>query len=418
MGVGAEQRPEAIAAALESFLAEHPKTVVREDGTMLFDMRSAKYSLSTEYGRCTLQLWSEERNLVRRVTGVDARGGVLRLTTQRFGQTKPATLEFAGDVERRMPGARETARTRFLVTLQRMLARRFPEETAEGFRTAMDLEKSFGPAYARGMLVQGQQVWAVIAVNAAETQATVDGILTLGVLWLAECRERTSGRRVVRGLRIFVPKGMAALTASRLPWMNGEAAQWKLWEFDERTEDLTERDTDDAGNLNTHLVQATNEDAVRERFAASAAHVMELVPEGAGDLVDQRVRSGAELAFLLHGLEFARVRAGYAGESFARQEEITVGAGANETPLTEANVQELRARVASLFARRRAEGDTRDALFRTQTESWLESMLRGDLSGLIRISMRRTCIRRYRRLRGPIAECSICFQCFRTVGLR
>jgi len=30
--------------------------------------------------------------------------------------------------------------------------------------------------------------------------------------------------------------------------------------------------------------------------------------------VEQHVRSGAEVAFLLHGLEFARVRAGYAGQ--------------------------------------------------------------------------------------------------------
>ncbi len=142
-------------------------------------------------------------------SGLTTAESILRLSTQRFGQTKPATLELAGDIERRIPSSRETARTRFLVVLARMLARLFPEWTPEGFRTAMDLEKSFGPAYARGMLVQGQQAWAVIAVNAAETQTTVDGILTVGVLWLAECRERAAGRRVVRGLRMLVPKGMA-----------------------------------------------------------------------------------------------------------------------------------------------------------------------------------------------------------------
>ena len=43
------------------------------------------------------------------------------------------------------------------------------EWKADGFRTAMDLEKSFGPAYARGSLVHGQDAWAVIAVNAAES---------------------------------------------------------------------------------------------------------------------------------------------------------------------------------------------------------------------------------------------------------
>ncbi len=91
------QSVEQIAAALECFLAEHPKAVVTEEGKVLFDMRAAKYSLATEHGRCTLQLWSEERNVVRRVTAAVERGAVrdrmLRLTTQRFGQTRPGSLE-------------------------------------------------------------------------------------------------------------------------------------------------------------------------------------------------------------------------------------------------------------------------------------------------------------------------------------
>jgi hypothetical protein len=47
----AEETPEAIAAKLEAFLAEHPKAIVMEDGKVLFDMRTAKYSLATEHGR-------------------------------------------------------------------------------------------------------------------------------------------------------------------------------------------------------------------------------------------------------------------------------------------------------------------------------------------------------------------------------
>src|SRR5580693_6555101 len=81
------QTVEQIAAALEEFLAEHAKAVVLEDGKVLFDMREAKYRLATEHGRCTLHLWGEERNLVRRVSGTTMRNGVLRLSTHRFGQT-------------------------------------------------------------------------------------------------------------------------------------------------------------------------------------------------------------------------------------------------------------------------------------------------------------------------------------------
>ena len=386
----AEQTPEQIAAALECFLAEHAKAVVTEEGKVLFDMRAAKYSLTTEHGRCTLQLWSEERNIVRRVTAAVERGALrdrmLRLTTQRFGQTRPGSLEILADKDRRTPSTREATRVRYLRALERVMLRgggsgdAWGEWKAEGFRTAMDLEKSFGPAYARGSLVHGHEAWAVIAVNAEETQATVDGILTLGVLWLAHCRENAGGRRLYRGLRLIVPKGMATLTASRLAWMNRDAAQWELWEFDEKTEEMEQRDAADHGNLTTRLIHAPNEVTARERFAEAAARVMALVPERMRAEVEQRIQSGAEMAFRLHGLEFARVRMGYAGESFNRVQEITFGAGANETPLTEENANDLRELVARLFARREAGGDKRDALYRMQPERWLESELRRDVS--------------------------------------
>ena len=223
----------------------------------------------------------------------------------------------------------------------------------------------------------------MIGVNAEETQATVDGILTLGVLWLAHCRENSGDRRPwrqYRGLRLIVPRGMATLTASRLPWMNADAAQWELWEFDQKTEEMEQRDVADHGNLKTRLIHTANEEAAQERFAESRVRVMELVPEAMRTMVEQRIRSGAEMAFLLHGLEFARVRMGYAGQSFNRVQEITFGAGSNETPLTDENAGELRELVARLFERRSESSDKRDALYRMQPERWLESELRRDIS--------------------------------------
>jgi hypothetical protein len=385
-----EQTVEQIAAALENFLAEHPNAAVVEDGKVLFDMRTAKYSLATEHGRCALQVWSDERNVVRRVSAAIERGAArdrtLRLTTHRFGQTRPGTLQLLADRDRRTPSTREATRLRYLRVLERVMPRARQQEwgdwKADGFRTAMDLEKSFGPAYARGSLVQGQKAWAVIGVNAAESQATVDGILTLGVLWLAHCRENAAGRRLYRGLRLIVPRGMANLTAARLAWMNPDAAQWELWEFDEKTEELEQRDAADHGNVSTRLIQAPNETSARERFAETAARVMQLVPENMRDLVEQRIRSGTEMAFLLHGLEFARVRMGYASESFNRMQEITLGAGANETPLTDKNADELRGLVARLFARRGESGEKRDPLYRMQPERWLESVLRRDVTAI------------------------------------
>lgn len=376
----AEQSPQEIAVALEAFLADHPQAVLIEDGKALFDMRTAKYSLSTEYGRCAVHLWSEERNLVRRVAAARLRRQVLRLITFRFGQTKPQMIDLVADKDLRAPSTREAMRLEYLRRLERVLLRDFPDWTPDAFRTSMDLERSFGPAYARGVLIKGTQAWAVIGVNQDETSATVDGILTLGILWLAHCREHSGGRRLFQGLKVIAPRGMESLTLSRLAWLNAEAAQWELWSFDEDTDELMQRDATDHGNLLTRLVHAPNESAARERFASPAARVLALVPEAMRGAVEQRLRSGSELAFLLHGLEFARIRVGYAAQSFNRELEITFGAGANETRLTRESEGELRELVERLFARRSASGSHRDPLYRAQPERWLESELRRNVA--------------------------------------
>jgi hypothetical protein len=375
-----EQTPEQIAAALEDYLAEYPAAVVMEDGKVLFDMRDAKYSLSTEHRHCTLQLWSAERNLVRRVGATELRHKVLRLRTHRFGQTKPQTLEMSGDKDRRTPSTREATRIRFVKVLERVLTRHFPEWKPDAFRTAMDLEKSFGPAYARGLLSRGNKAWAVIAVNDEEAPATIDGILTFGILWLEACRETGGGRRLIQGLKVVAPRGMGATTLSRTAWLAGEPSQWELWELDQRHEELELRDAADHGNLSTRLIHAPNAASAQIRFAASAARLMEIVPAAAREIVEQRLRSGAELAFLLHGLEFARIRSGSSNQSFNRIEQITFGAGPNETPLTHANEPTLRHLVEKLVARRSPEGDKRDPLYRMQPERWLEGQLRRDVS--------------------------------------
>ncbi len=375
----ADQTPEQIAVALEGYLADYPAAVVMEDGKVLFDLREAKYTLAVEHGRCTLHLWSEGRNLVRRVVAAEARQKTLRLSTLRFGQARPTVLELAGDPDRRTPSTREATRVRYVKVLERVLERAFEGWRAEAFRTAMDLEKSFGPAYARGLLVQGQKAWAVIGVNDEETPVTVDGVLTFGILWLQACREAGNGRRLVQGLKVIVPRGLAALTLSRMAWLTGES-QWELYELDQRGEELVQRDAADHGNLTTRLLHAPNQAAARERFAESAGRVMGLVPPEFQPVAEQRLRSATELAFLLHGLEFARVRFGASAESFNRVEEITFGAGANETPLTRENEGALRELVAGLCARRSPAGDKRDPLFRMQPERWLEGNLRRDVA--------------------------------------
>jgi len=368
-----------MARELESFFAEFPQAAVLEDGRVIFDMRLARYSLASEQGRCLLHLWSEERNIVRTVCGLQARRESLRLETRRFGQTRPQVLELVPSIDRRTPSTREATRTRYLRVLERVLPQAFHGWTAEGFRTAADLEHSFGPAYARGMLTRGTGAWAVIAANAEEPQTTIDGILTLGILWLAHCREHGGGRRLFEGLRIIVPPGTARTTCARLPWLNDAAAKWEVYELDERAEQLAQLDIRDGGNLHAQLVYAFSADAALERFRAAIDYVSNLLRPGLRAATEVRPRSATEIAFMLHGLEFARIRHGLAAGSFARHDEITFGAGANETPLTPENEKLFGELTGRLFENRHGGGSRRNPLFRLQPERWLESVLRRDI---------------------------------------
>ena len=371
-----------LAHAVEEFLAAHPHATIMEDGRLLFDLRLARYSISAEHGRCLLHLWSEERNVVRTVSGVEPRRETLRLETRRFGQTKPQTLTLVPDPDCRTPTVRDTARRRYARALEQALAASFPGWNVENFRTATDLENSFGPACARGVLTRGRAAWAVIGVGPEEPATVIEGVLTLGILWLAYCREHGDGRRVFHGLRVVVPRGCAAVSLGRMAWLNPNLAQWELFEMDLASRELTACAIADTGNLAVQLAHAFDPQAALERCATGVSHLRAALPPDLLEATEIRPRSATEIGFALHGLEYARVRHGLAPGSFTRQDEISFGAGPSETRLDDTTEDMFLDLMDRLMRGRHAAALARDPLYRLQPERWLESVLRPDLSVL------------------------------------
>src|SRR6266852_313186 len=101
--------PDSLSQMLADFLEGARAAVVVEDGAIVFDLAESKYSISGEYHKCLLHLWSSERNLVRRVLDAEVKTTTLRLQVQRMGQNRPTRLDFCRDRDRRSPaaGARE-----------------------------------------------------------------------------------------------------------------------------------------------------------------------------------------------------------------------------------------------------------------------------------------------------------------------
>ena len=217
--------PESLVRTVEDFLACARDAVIIEDGAVVFDLAQSKYSISGERNKCLLHLWSAERNFVRRVLEAEVKNEVLRLAVQRMGQSKPTKLEICRERDRRTPTAKRAARVAYQRVLQRVLQRRFPGFTIDRLSTSMDLERSFGPVYARGLLHRGQSAFAVLGVNGQETQSSIDAALTFGILWLDACRIAKAGKFVVEGLKLFLPAGTSTLTRERMAHLNIRSGQ-------------------------------------------------------------------------------------------------------------------------------------------------------------------------------------------------
>jgi len=270
---------ESLSRAVEEFLAGSRAAVVVENGAVAFDLAQAHYSISGEHNKCVLHLWSNERNVVRRVLDIEVGKEVLRLAVQKLGQARPTKIEICRQNDRRTPTAKKAARAAYQRALERMLERRFPGFRIDRLTTAVDLEHSFGPIYARGLIRKGQSAFTVLGVNSQETQASVDAALTFGILWLDACRHAQAAKLHVEGLELFLPRGASRLTRERMAHLDPSAAKWHLWEFDEHEDYAVELDVSDRGNVATRLTHAFDAQAASERFATPISAVRSLMPE-------------------------------------------------------------------------------------------------------------------------------------------
>lgn len=364
--------PELLARALQAFLAESGNGIVVENGEILFDLGSTQFSISAERGRCLLHLWSDERNVVREVTKIETRNGALTASVRSFGNARPHKLEICRDRDRRAPSARKAARLQYARLLERILRRHSPDWALDGGKlsTTMDLERSFSPVYARGLLRRGRSSFALLGINQQETQGAIDGALTFGVLWLSACREREAGRSVVEGLRLIVPNGSSTTLQIRLAHLNHEAAKFELIELDERDESLVQIDVPDTGNIDTRLLRCPDTAQVRARFDSAIRKVLNVAPEA-----EVVVISPTEISFRLHGLEFAHLRLGSSPGSFNLEEEMAFGVAGFQARLTADNEDTFRAFARTVADARRKDGDRNDPLWRMYPERWLESLV-------------------------------------------
>ena len=348
--------------ALAELLASGP-VEVHENSQWLAAFSPVHYEVRSQGNATLLHLWSEERNLVRRVLRITEQlPDRVVLEVQRFGRSKPARLEFVRAGAER-PASR-LARQKFCERFRQLLAEQFPDEQIDSLTTASDLEHSFSGCFTRGLLHRGQRAWGVMGVSASEDVATVDAILTYGLVWLDWARAHAHGR-VVAGLRLFLPEGSSRPTVHRLSAL-APSTPIELFELREVRWRAQPVDTRDIGNLATWLTSRRELEFALAEARGAIEPIRKLAPESIGVGVPPGTR---DVALRFRGMEFARWHRG----------KVFFGLGDQRQELTERNRQELEALVRKLetFRHPLAE-DTDHPLYRAQAERWLESMVQAD----------------------------------------
>jgi hypothetical protein len=347
-------------------MASSGSAEVREDGQWLAELTGLHCELRAEGSNPLVHLWSDERNLTRRILRIreQSRDRIV-LEVQRFGRAKPGRLEFLRTDSPR--AAARINREQFRARFERFLVERFPDAEIDSLSAAPDLEHSFSGLYVRGRMREGAHLWAFLGVSSRESAATIDGILAFALLWLDWVRGH-SYRQGVEGLRLFVPAGTSRSLCTRMAALS-TAARAEIYEFHESDARLEKTDAAAAGNLESWLTMRREMEsalaAARERVE-SIPQLAPMVGEAAGHMRANVLPGAKEVAFSFHGLEFARWS----------REGVRFGLGDKLRRLTGTTAPALEQLVRQLVLHRSPlASDAKHSLYRAAPERWLETLV-------------------------------------------
>ncbi len=331
-----------------------------EPGEPAMPLHEGSYALSWRSGYLTLEVWTDERNLLRRITGLAGQSrSRVELTIERFGK-KTGTLTIQDASAPRVSD--RSSRLSYRESFRRSLMRQFAGWRIGDLTAEADLEHSLSPSYPRALLRQGTKGWAAIGGG---PDSDANGVLTFGLIWLDYLRSRER-KLTIEGLALFLQRGRERTTSLRLQWMNPNAAQFQVFvQGDDGFEDRV--DLADYGNLDTHLEPCT-------RLGAGLPGEVESWMEeiAAAVPVERRPRGDGGVSLCVHGLEFAR----------ATDRGLTFGIE-TERRASASNLKEIVSLATQLHRlRSTAGGDHLNPLYARNPERWLESCVRSELTAI------------------------------------
>jgi hypothetical protein len=155
-------------------------------------------------------------------------------------------------------------RHQFQETLERLIRHNFHRASILKSSTYSNLAYPLSGKYVRVIFDSRGGQWHAIAAGPHESQATIDGLLSHGLLWREYSRERKPSKPIK--LILIAPEGKSLVLRSRLAWISGVGQQVLLMEMDVAQSSLRYVELSDCGNLDTALTRIHHTQSLLEDF--------------------------------------------------------------------------------------------------------------------------------------------------------
>ncbi|HEX8087875.1 MAG TPA: hypothetical protein VF762_03435 [Blastocatellia bacterium] len=339
-----------------------------EDKQFVASVELNRAAADVSYAKLIFSCWGEGWSRSWRVIGCEATTEYLRLRcTKRMGRDSCSLELTRGQV----PGDAALTRADFTYKLVRIIESNFPTMRVERAIAARHDPHHLSGVHSRLIINDRGKAIAGIGVGERESQSNIDAALGAGIIWLDVLRRKNAS---INRLMVFAPRDRAATIATRLTAVKPRGASISLYEVDESEFIAHPVAAFDQGDLNDHLrLAAAHAHWPRERPLSSEVNaIVDSIRRLSPGSVESH-RRGPWVMLSIRGLEFARV-------SIARNR-VEFGRGELKERLCSGNQSRLAELVSEITAKRNADSDhLNDTVFRAQTERWLESIIRRDVS--------------------------------------
>lgn len=371
MALNVINTPEELSRArylLELFLLGGRFNLV-EDHRLVSSVLPDNSAAEISYGKLILSCWGEGWSRSWRVTGLESDQQNLRLQCAKQMGRVICSIE----LQRGEAGDKVSeSRDEFASKLASMIEANLPHLKVESVVTARDDYRHFNGIHTRLTIKDRNRIMAGIGVGTRESQSDIDAALGAGIVWFDSLQKKASTSR----LMIFAPRGKTATIAARLTAVEISGTEISLYEIDEKENSIQSITPFDQGDLADNFRRAArrviwpDEKSSDEEMASLLDSIIRLAP----DLIEKR-HQGNHIALSIRGLEFARIH--------IRNQVVEFVSPDHKERVSSASPSDLEHLIKDIVNRRVVDpSDRSDSIFRSQSERWLESIIRKDVTSI------------------------------------